>query len=234
MRGKWVLGAAAILALVVVGAVGGVTVRAFAGTSHVTVTDTKVVTKFCVYVDRRNGGDSYGDLSVVPKYSHKVCIVGKRGPSGSSSIVSWNKTIATAGAPPGAKHFARKGNANFVDLAKIGPFTIRGFCSSVEGVQATTDVVSGQDGSSFAWDDNVQAGSFNSGNTAQASNSAYGSSESAGYATEYDNGDFAVTTADGATAFTGFATNGVYINGAEGPACSFQGHVVIENAAPSS
>jgi hypothetical protein len=33
-------------------------------------------------------------------------------------------------------------------------------------------------------------------------------------------------------AFTGFAANGVYIQGPEGPACSFIGHLVVEN--PSS
>ena len=60
MRGKWALAAAAVLVLVVVGGVGGLTMRAFAGVAHTTI-KTNTVTRFCVYVDRTNGGDSYGD-----------------------------------------------------------------------------------------------------------------------------------------------------------------------------
>ena len=92
--------------------------------------------------------------------------------------------------------------------------------------------MSAQDGSSFAWDDSNYAGTFDNGNTRQASNPAFGSSQSPAWVTEYSNGDFAVSTADQMTAFTGFANNGVYIDGPEGPACSFTGHLVVEN--PSS
>jgi hypothetical protein len=42
------------------------------------------------------------------------------------------------------------------------------------------------------------------------------------------NGEFSVSTADQKTAFTGFATNGVYIQGPTGPACSFTGYLVLE------
>jgi len=212
----------AVLALVVVGGVGGLTVRAFAGTTHV-VTSMKTVTRFCVYIDRTNGGQSYGDVSVVPKYNHKVCIVGK---PGNSSVISWNKTVAT----PSSIGANRYGVAlHYVDLATVGPFTVRGYCSSLQNVQAVTDVLSAQDGSSFAWDDNVHAASFNSGSVFPASNFASGSTQSPGFATEYSNGEFSVSTADQKTAFSGFATNGVYIQGPQGPACSFIGHLVVEN-----
>ena len=224
MRGKWVVGAAAVLALVVLSGVGG---RAVAGVMRWAGV-TKTVPQLCVYVDRTHGGSSYGDLSVIPKYNHKVCIVGKRGPAGNSSVISWNKTVATPSQPSGAGGFGSVSHS--VDLAKVGPFTVRGYCSATEGVRAVTDVLSAQDGSSFAWDDSVQAGSFNSGNDQQASNAAFGNTQSPGYATEYSNGEFSVSTADQKTAFSGFATNGVYLNGAEGPACSFQGHIVLENA----
>jgi len=191
---------------------------------------TKTVSQLCVYVDRTHGGSSYGDLSVIPKYNHKVCIAGKRGPAGNSSVISWNKTVATP-AGVGAKRFGSVSHS--VDLAKVGPFTVRGYCSSPDGIGAVTDVLSAQDGSSFAWDDSVSAGSFNSGSDLKASNWAYGSAQSPGYATEYSNGEFSVSTADMKTAFTGFATNGVYLNGPNGPACSFQGYIVLEKAAPS-
>ena len=224
MRGKWVLAAGATLALVVVGGVGGLTMRAFAGVAHTTV-KTSTVTRFCVYVDRTNGGESYGDVTVVPKYKHKVCIVGKRG---TPSVITWNKTIAEpvldaprmaglGGPPPGT-----------VDLATVGPFTVRGECLSGDGVGAITGVVSAQDGSSLTWNGNEYNGTFNNGDGHWTSNWANGSSQNPDWANEGPSGDFSVTTADQMTAFTGFANNGVYINGPEGPACSFTGYLVLE------
>jgi hypothetical protein len=228
MRGKWVMGAAAVLALLVVAGVGGLTVRAFAGALHGTVT-TKTVTRFCVYVDRTHGGASYGDVSLAPKYKHRVCIVGKRGAAGDSSVITWNKTVSVGCTIYGAKRRVGGGlPACAINLASVGPFTVRGFCVSVEGTAAVTDVVSGQDGSSFAWGDNYRSGDFNSGNDQQASNLASGSSGDPDFVNEYDSGDFSVSTGDQKTAFTGFASNGVFIDGPEGPACSFTGHLVLE------
>ena len=230
MRGKWAFTGVAVLALVVVGGVGGVTMRAFAGTAQTKIV-TKNVTKFCVYVDHTNGGDSYGDVSTLPKYMNRTCIVGKRGPVGDSSVISWNKTVAS-GAPPAAKRSKDGFAGNTVDLAKVGPFTVRGYCSAPEGVEAMTRVVSAQDGSSFTWNDNSYPTTFNSGSTLQASNPADGSSQAPAFANESNEGDFSVSTNDQKTAFTGFATNGVYIQGASGPACSFTGYLVLEK--PSS
>ncbi len=228
MRGKGVVAAGAVLALVVIGGIGGLTVRAFAGVAHHSVV-TNTVTRLCVYVDRRDGGASYGDISVIPKYNHKVCITGKRGPAGDTSVITWNKTVAVAATIYGAK---RKVNGGLppgaITLATVGPFTVRGYCVVVEGTEAVTDVVSGQDGSSFAWGDNYFSGDFNSGNDQQASNQASGSSQSPDFVNEYSSGDFSVSTGDQKTAFTGFANNGVFINGPEGPACSFTGQLVVE------
>jgi len=226
MRGRWVLGAAAVLALVVVGGVGGLTMRAFAGVNHSTA-KTTTVTRLCVYVDRKDAGDSYGDLSTQAKYGHKTCIVGKRGPAGNTSVITWNKTVATPSVPT-AKHFGS--SAHFVDLATVGPFTVRGYCSAPDNTEAVTDVLSAQDGSSFAWGDNYLPGSFNSGNDQRASNFADGSSQNPDFVNEYNSGDFSVSTADQKTAFTGFANNGVYMNGADGPACSFTGYLVVETS----
>ena len=227
MRGKWVLTAAAVLALVVVGGFGGLS-KAFAGVGHWMGTTTNV-TKLCVYVDRTDGGVSYGDLSLVPKYGHRTCIVGKRGPAGTSSVVTWNKTVATP-SQPAAAHGAA---SHFVDLATVGPFTVRGYCRAGDGVGAVTDVISAQDGSSFAWDDTTRPADFNNNDDEQASDYANGSSGDPDYITEYQNGEFSVSTGDQKTAFTGWAANGVYIQGPEGPACSFIGHLIIENPAAS-
>ena len=167
MRGRWILAATAVAALSVMGTVGAM---ALAGVSHHTTIVTKTVTKYCVYVDRKDGGDSYGDLSAIPKYGHKLCIVGKRGSKGSTGApgpkgdtgakgdtgdqgppgppgagtVTWNKTIATAGAD-----FA---NANTVTLATVGPFTVTGYCYLFNGDAgqyiAETYVTTSADGAS--------------------------------------------------------------------------------------
>jgi hypothetical protein len=224
-RGKLSLATGAVLALVVIGGVGGVTVRAFAGVVRGTIV-TRNVTRFCVYVDRRHSGVSYGDVSVVPKYAHRVCIVGKRGAAGDTSVVTWNQTIAT----PGSLPTARRGTVgpNTINLATVGPFTVRGYCATGEGTVAYTDVFSAQDGSSMAWGGNHYSGNFNSGDSRPASTVASGSVQSPDFVNEYPDGDFSVSTGDQTTAFTGFANNGVYINGPEGPACSFTGYLVVD------
>ena len=52
-----------------------------AGANKIT---TKTTSKFCVYVDAHHADASYGDLSVLKKYGHKTCIVGKRGRRGAT------------------------------------------------------------------------------------------------------------------------------------------------------
>jgi hypothetical protein len=232
MRGKWVLVTGALIAIVVAGGFGGLT-RAYAGVKHWMGTTT-TTTRFCVYVDRSSPPDSYGDLTVVPKYGHKTCIVGKKGADGNSTVITWNKTVATPAAPIGAKHRGFGSVQHYVDLATVGPFTVRGYCGSSDGVYAETDVLSAQDGSSLAWDDSMYAGNFNSGDGHRVSNYANGGTDSPSLVTEYQNGEFTATTGDQKTALTGFAGNGVYIQGSEGPACSFIGHLVIENGPAAS
>jgi len=232
MRGKWALAAAAVLALVVVGGVGGLTMRAFAGTAHMKVV-TKTVTKLCVYVDKTDGGDSYGDLSVVPKYNHKICIAGKQGPAGDSSVITWNKTVQDVTSPPTAKRKAGGGlPVGATDLATVGPFTVIGVCTGSDGVaNAVTDIVSAQNGSSMTWGSTTyNLGNFASGDFNQASVPA-SSNDPADpvFAGEGSAGEFSVSTGDGTTAFTGSANNGAYLTGTEGgPACSFSGYLVME------
>ena len=52
-----------VVALVVVGGIGGLTMLAFAGVAHGTA-KTTTVTRLCVYIDRSSTGDSYGDVTV--------------------------------------------------------------------------------------------------------------------------------------------------------------------------
>ena len=183
---------------------------------RISTATTTTVTRFCFYKDFSNRGDSYGDLSALPKYGHETCIAGATPVRRDTTVISWNKTVATA---PGS-----------VDLATVGPFTVRGYCSYDESVSATvavTDVVSAQDGSSIqAGDGDTYSGDFDSGTDAQASHSAQGTSDEPAF--DGGNSSFSVKTSDDTTAFVGFPSNGVYVNGAEGPVCSFTGYLVLE------
>ncbi len=234
MRGKWVLATGAVLALVVVGGVGGLTMRAFAGTAH-TAVKTTTVTRLCVYVDRTDGGDSYGDLSTQSKYGHKTCIVGKRGPAGNNSVITWNKSLLTAGSPPPQTARHKTGGVpagpTTVDLATVGPFTVQGECWASDGVtNAVTNIVSSQDGSSLFWFNTADSGSFGTASGPVPVSNAAVNDDPADptFMGEGTSGDFAVSTADQATAFTGTANNGSYLNGSDSAPCSFTGHLVVE------
>jgi hypothetical protein len=49
--------------------------------SHSGIKVSKTTSRFCVYVDHR-GGETNGDMSVLPKFNYRTCIVGKRGLKG--------------------------------------------------------------------------------------------------------------------------------------------------------
>ena len=151
---------------------------------------------------------------------------GPAGPAGGpgtaapSNIVTWNTTIATGGID----------GPNTATLATVGPFTVIGSCASGEGTGAETDLTTSQDGSSLVWYDSNYPGNFNNDGPYTVSDSASGVPGSPGYWGP-DYGPFSATSADGTTAITGSATNGVYVQGADGPACSFSGYLVKDVAA---
>jgi hypothetical protein len=262
MRRSWILGAAVVAALAVLGTAGAIAIAGVAKGTHAKQAShsTKTVTKYCVYVDRKDGGDSYGDLSAVPKYGHKTCIVGKRGSrgakgatgaqgpkgatgatgatgaagatgptgpqgppgSGSSDLVTWNTTIATAGAD-----FA---NANTVTLATVGPFTIKGYCYLFNGdagqYVAETYITTSQDGASL--DDEANSPNLNgdfdiASGPVQVGDQAYvdtSGTDWQGAAGE----SLAASNATGSTVITGFPNEGS--QGPSGPNCSFSGYLV--------
>ncbi len=253
MRRRWILGAALVGAAAVMGTVGAM---AFAGVSRHTKIVTKTVTKYCVYVDRKDGGDSYGDLSAIPKYGHKLCIVGKRGskgaqgatgapgpkgdtgakgdtgdqgppgPPGSTNTVTWNTTVATAGAD-----FA---HANTVTLATVGPFTLTGYCYLFNGdagqYSAETYITTSQDGASLRdyFTNNNYPGNFDiATGPVQVGTGAYVDGSGVDWEPAYD-GKFGVDDGTGTTVFLGAPNNGVFIQGASGPTCSFSGDLVKE------
>ena len=67
-KGLFVIGALAVVL--------GITSGALAGAS------AKQTSRFCVYIDKTDRGNSHLDISANPKYGHKTCIVGKQGAKG--------------------------------------------------------------------------------------------------------------------------------------------------------
>lgn len=116
--------------------------------------------------------------------------------------------------------------AGEVTLATIGPLTVIGFCGS-DGI-----------GDVFAETDDEQFnGDFSNDGLYEASDDAQSDDPSnpqwIGPSAFDSANEFAAQSADGSTSITGFPNEGVYVEGATGPTCSFSGYLT-ENVAPSS
>ncbi len=92
MKRRWILGGAALATVAVMGTVGAIAYAGVSGAKHHSSAShtsrvshtSNTASSFCFYVDRSNGGDSHGDLSVVPKYGNKTCVKGNEGPKGAT------------------------------------------------------------------------------------------------------------------------------------------------------
>jgi hypothetical protein len=133
--------------------------------------------------------------------------------------------VATAGAD-----FA---SANTVTLATAGPFTVDGYCyENGTNTVAESYISTSQDNS--AMNDYWQS-SYVPFNTSDGfvviGNSASGDTATNTMAWEgpYD-GSTAAVSADGATAVNIFVGQGVWMQGATGPACSFSGFLVEDGS----
>lgn len=74
----------------------GITSGALAGAS------AKQTSRFCVYIDKTDRGNSHLDITADPKYGHKTCIVGKQGAKGAKGATGAPGANGAAG-PPGPK-----------------------------------------------------------------------------------------------------------------------------------
>jgi len=83
MKTKLLIGLAALFALAIVAVAGGAT-RGHARTT-VPTKSVKTVNQLCAYVDFRRG-QTFGDLSVLPIFPSKRCVVGKRGKTGARGL----------------------------------------------------------------------------------------------------------------------------------------------------
>jgi len=88
---KFIIAAAAVLSLALIGVAAGSTQL------HTTkVTSSNTTSRFCVYVDHR-AGQTHGDVSVLPKFTHRTCIVGKTGARGLRGAAGVAGTDGAAG-----------------------------------------------------------------------------------------------------------------------------------------
>jgi hypothetical protein len=146
---------------------------------------------------------------------------GPQGPAGLSNIVSWNTTIATAGAD-----FA---HANTVTLATVGPFTLKGYCyDRGPSTTAETYISTTQDNSYMSdfWQSdqipfNASQGFVEIGLSMGGETDIH----AFGFTGPFE-GSTAAVSGDGATAINILTNVGVWMQGANGPACSFLGFLV--------
>lgn len=71
----------------------GITSGALAGAT------AKQTSRFCVYIDKTDRGNSHLDISANPKYGHKTCIVGKQGAKGAKGATGPPGPKGDTGAP---------------------------------------------------------------------------------------------------------------------------------------
>jgi hypothetical protein len=155
--------------------------------------------------------------------------LGKEGPAGKegkegdiAAMKRWRATVATAAVSEAA--------ATPVALATVGPFTVTGKCfAATTNTEAATYVSSSEAG---AYGDSYEGtlstplpvgeeeelGPPASGVTAEHKPSFRGPGD----------GSWALESANGSVAVDGFANQGVWLQGAGGPACSFSGYLVQE------
>jgi collagen triple helix repeat protein len=153
---------------------------------------------------------------------------GKEGPRGPESLVSgiarWRTTVQTAG--------KSEAEPEFIVLVKEGPFTVTGHCwKSGEVTDAATYISTSENGVYVEGSGgrgkvplNVAEGAVPiseevaEGTTKEHEPSFFGPSD----------GSWAAESANGSVALNGFANQGVWLQGAKGPACSFSGFLVVE------
>jgi hypothetical protein len=137
---------------------------------------------------------------------------------------TWRTTVATPG--------ASSGSPNTVTLTTAGPFTIIGECYiSGTNTDAATFISTSQDGaatqgySGFGLvPQNIADGAVQISDDTAIGNTIAHTEDFAGP----DDGSWAAENASGSLTLNGFGSQGVYMQGAGGPACSFSGFLVVE------
>jgi hypothetical protein len=150
---------------------------------------------------------------------------GATGPEGkegaASGLVHWRKTVETPG--------PAESEAKSVVLATAGPFTLTGKCwQSESSTEAATYIRTSEDGSHVTSFSEHVALNATDGDTliwerVRGSTATHEATFGA-----LNNKVWAAESHDGSVALTGFANQGVWLQGKTGPACSFSGYFVSE------
>jgi hypothetical protein len=141
-----------------------------------------------------------------------------------NGLLRWRKTVATPGAD--------STHPNTVDLATAGPFTIVGECYITgSNTRAGTFIRTSESGDAVQGYNSLGLVPFGpTDGTIQIANDI-ASGDTATHAEAFkspDDGSWAAENANGTLTLDGFGNQGVYMQGASGPACSFSGFLVIE------
>jgi collagen triple helix repeat protein len=152
---------------------------------------------------------------------------GKEGPQGKegvSGMIRWRTTVAAAG--------KSKAEPATVVLAKVGPFTVTGNCYVETTLTDAATYISTSETGSYAqgYSGKGSEKPLTAGESLQISEET-AEGTTATHETDYlspNDGSWSAMTHEGSVAFDGFGTQGVWLQGASGPACSFSGYLVIE------
>jgi hypothetical protein len=120
-----------------------------------------------------------------------------------------------------------------VTLATVSPFTITGYCYMSSGTTyAETYITTATDGSSLNDYDASDYYSFNFNAATGPVEVGYSTDDSGTKAPDFygpNDGSFAAESPTGATVLSGFPSEGTYVQGSGGPACSFSGFLVQDS-----
>jgi hypothetical protein len=155
---------------------------------------------------------------------------GAAGKEGPSSVEHWHVSTNSVG--------SGIGSPNAVKLAAIGPVTVWGHCYQNAGNTAAATYISSSQGATFLQDfvKGHETEKAWQGREALSTGTHYQISEgiAEGTSGSHETGLLGPNTSgfalvqNGTFAVTGFPTQGVWLTGSGGPACTFSGYVVVE------
>jgi hypothetical protein len=153
---------------------------------------------------------------------------GATGPTGATGevagLIRWRNTIAVAG--------KSEGEPETVVLATAGPFTVTGRCyESGVWTEAGTYIRTSEDGSYAQGFNGMGKVPLNveDGDVPISDEKALGiTAEHRADFKSANDGSWGAESPDGSLALNGFANQGVWLQGENGPACSFSGYLIVE------
>jgi hypothetical protein len=141
-----------------------------------------------------------------------------------AGLTRWRTTVATPGASSAAP--------NVVALAAVGPFTIIGECwIAGSNTDAATFIRTSAAGSATQGYSGMGLTPFGPTDGTKQISEDTASGNTATHAERFlgpDDGSWVAETPDGSLTLDGFGAQGVYMQGASGPACSFSGFLITQ------